>query len=273
MDSRTRSSVTIETTTWRTGVLRAPLEEGCEAKGQYGEEIHESSMAVAAAELPVPPARDQVRVEREDHGRRQEERARGATQHRQAGEGEQEERRPEKEPFLDAEEHAKQMRRREREPKGSIRADQKSAGCLIVDGQLRRDDHDRRRSHQHEKPPVISKEGERRARPSQTQSVERHDRQQDGVGVSRQEDQAGDDADHDGGALRRGRMPTLGQIDQRREQRKRVGVAVGRVVGCVVVEIRSKEERDDGEVRDAVGEVPLQHAPQDEESDDGPSQA
>ena len=230
-------------------------------------------MTVAAAELPIPPARDQVRVEREDSGRRQEERARGATKHRQAGEGEQEERRPEEEPLLDAEEHAKQMRRREREPKGSIGADQRSACCLIVNGQLRRDDHERSRSHQREQPPAISKEGQRLARSSQIQPVERQDRQQDGIGVPRQEDQAGDDADHDRGALGGGSIPTLGQLDQRREQRKRVRVAVGRVVGRVVVEIRSKEERNDGEVRDAICEVPAQHAPQDEESDDGPCQA
>ena len=91
--------------------------------------------------------------------------------------------------------------------------------------------------------------------------------------MPRQEDQAGDDADHDRGALGGGSMPTLGELDQRREQRKRVRVAVGRVVGRVVVEVRSKEERNDGEVRDAIREVPAQHAPQDEESGDGPGQA
>ncbi len=43
---------------------RTPLEEGREAEGKQGQDVDEPAVSVACAELPVPPAGDEIRVER-----------------------------------------------------------------------------------------------------------------------------------------------------------------------------------------------------------------
>ena len=94
---------------------RTPLEERREAEGKQRKDVDEPAMAVACAELPVPPAGDEIGVQRQDDHRAGKERQLLPVTDDEAGDGPEQKRRPEEQTLLHAEEHAPEMRRRKRE--------------------------------------------------------------------------------------------------------------------------------------------------------------
>ena len=119
-----------------------PLRNTAIPMAKIGSAVDETAMAEAAAELPVPPARDHVGVRRPER-ERPAERRRGPNlptrEPERAPRIRQQERRPEEHALLNAEEHAEEMRRCEVEAEIAVRAHEDVSCGPVIDDELWRD--------------------------------------------------------------------------------------------------------------------------------------